>query len=70
MAKKKHYSSKESMSKSEGSFANMPQESKQHAWGLVMEGFDCDIDDTIKGADAQINADLGKLRKIRNPQKW
>lgn len=53
-----------------GSVANMPQESKQHAWPSVREGFEDDINDTITGIDQQMGADLSKAKQIKNPMKW
>ena len=50
--------------------ANMPQEIKYDKWPEVEGGINTTMDDTITGANEQMNEDLRMARKSLKPTKY
>lgn len=69
MAKKRHHDS-DSISENKGAIANMPQEVKYDSWKKAHIGFEGVLNDTIKGIDEQMDADLAGARRHKVPKKY
>ena len=74
MARKKYYNGEKKksgmMSAGSSSFANMPQNVVHKEWPKANFGLNTDLDDTIKGIDEQMGADVAVMRKRLSKGKY
>jgi predicted enzyme related to lactoylglutathione lyase len=78
MANKRYYEEKATeardggmLNASPGSVANMPQEVKYHAWPTTEKYMGSDnLDDTIKGINAQMGEDVAGAKRHKSHNKY
>ncbi len=58
------------LSENKSAVANMPQDVKYHAWPSYHVGLDMGIDDTIRGIDRQVDADMSGAKRHMDPTKY
>ncbi len=58
------------ISEDHSTVANLPQQKKYHAWpkNNVYESYD--LDDTIRGVDEQMGADVSMAKRLKSKSKY